>query len=201
MSEGIQLCDDWWKLNIGWWACIYIYIHIYIYIYIYIYASLMAQMVVSVCSAGDPGSIRSLGWEDSLEKEMAVHSIILAWEIPWTEEPGGATVHGVTKRYDWAHSTLCLVLLFKVWKTRFGDFPGSPVFRALLFQCRGTDSIPGWGSRILHVTQPKKKKKIPNKQKTTLVFKSALAQSILYKNTWTWSVDLLEFIDKATFHH
>ena len=30
----------------------------------------------------------SLGWEDSLEKEMATHSSILAWEIPWTEEPG-----------------------------------------------------------------------------------------------------------------
>ena len=32
--------------------------------------------------------IRSLGWEDLLEKEMATHSSILAWEIPWTEEPG-----------------------------------------------------------------------------------------------------------------
>ena len=33
--------------------------------------------------------VRSLGWRDSLEKEMATHSSILAWEIPWTEEPGG----------------------------------------------------------------------------------------------------------------
>ena len=33
--------------------------------------------------------IRSLAWEDPLEKEMATHSSILAWEIPWTEEPGG----------------------------------------------------------------------------------------------------------------
>ena len=33
--------------------------------------------------------IRSLGQEDSLEKEMATHSSILVWEIPWTEEPGG----------------------------------------------------------------------------------------------------------------
>ena len=32
--------------------------------------------------------LRSLGWEDPLEKEMATHSRILAWEIPWTEEPG-----------------------------------------------------------------------------------------------------------------
>ena len=33
--------------------------------------------------------VQSLGWEDPLEKEMASHSSILAWEIPWTEEPGG----------------------------------------------------------------------------------------------------------------
>ena len=33
--------------------------------------------------------VRSQGWEDPLEKEMATHSNILAWEIPWTEETGG----------------------------------------------------------------------------------------------------------------
>ena len=33
--------------------------------------------------------VQSLGWEDSLEKGMAIHSSILAWRIPWTEEPGG----------------------------------------------------------------------------------------------------------------
>jgi len=32
--------------------------------------------------------VQSLGWEDSLEKEMASHSSIIAWRIPWTEEPG-----------------------------------------------------------------------------------------------------------------
>ena len=41
----------------------------------------------SACNAGDPGSIP--GWEDPLEKEMATHSGILSWEIPWTEKPGG----------------------------------------------------------------------------------------------------------------
>ena len=39
----------------------------------------------SACNAGDLGSI--LGWEDPLEKGMATHSSILAWRIPWTEEP------------------------------------------------------------------------------------------------------------------
>ena len=41
--------------------------------------------------------IRSLGWEDPLEKEMATHSSILAWEIPRREEPGGLRV---TKESD-----------------------------------------------------------------------------------------------------
>ena len=33
--------------------------------------------------------VQSLGWEDPLEEEMETHSSILAWEIPWIEEPGG----------------------------------------------------------------------------------------------------------------
>ena len=42
--------------------------------------------------------VQSLGQEDALEKEMATHSSILAWKIPWTEEPGGLhTVHGVAR--------------------------------------------------------------------------------------------------------
>ena len=42
--------------------------------------------------------IRSLGWEDSLEKEMVTHSSILAWQVPWTEEPGGLQSIGSQKR-------------------------------------------------------------------------------------------------------
>ena len=41
--------------------------------------------------------VSSLGWEDPLEKGMVTHSSFLAWRIPWTEEPVGATVHGVAK--------------------------------------------------------------------------------------------------------
>ena len=41
--------------------------------------------------------VRSLGWEDPLEKGMPTHTSILAWRIPWTEEPGGATVHRVAQ--------------------------------------------------------------------------------------------------------
>ena len=49
-----------------------------------------------VCNAGELGLSPGLG--RSLEKGLATHSSILAWRIPWTEEPGGLhTVHGVTK--------------------------------------------------------------------------------------------------------
>ena len=41
--------------------------------------------------------VRSLGWEDPLEEGMATHSSLLAWRIPWTEEPGGLQSMGVTK--------------------------------------------------------------------------------------------------------
>ena len=44
--------------------------------------------------------VQSLGQENSLEEEMATHSSILAWKVPWTEKPEGATVHGVTKESD-----------------------------------------------------------------------------------------------------
>ena len=39
--------------------------------------------------------VQSLGWEDSVEKEMATHSSILAWEIPWAEEPGRLQTMGL----------------------------------------------------------------------------------------------------------
>ena len=45
--------------------------------------------------------VRSLSWEDSLEKGMATHSSILAWRIPWTEEPGGLQSMGSQRvRHD-----------------------------------------------------------------------------------------------------
>ena len=51
-------------------------------------ASLVAQRVKNL-SALWKNQIPSLGWEEPLEKELATHSSILAWRIPWTEEPGG----------------------------------------------------------------------------------------------------------------
>ena len=47
----------------------------------------MAQTVKSLSTVQET-QVQSLGWEDSLEKEMAIHSSSIAWKIPWTEEPG-----------------------------------------------------------------------------------------------------------------
>ena len=51
------------------------------------WASLLAQRVKNLPSMQET-QVQSLGWEDPLEKGMATHSSILAWRIPWTEEPG-----------------------------------------------------------------------------------------------------------------
>ena len=59
-------------------------IHIYIYIYM-----LFPGGSVRGLSAIWETWVPSVGWEDPLEKEMATHSSILAWRIPWREEPGG----------------------------------------------------------------------------------------------------------------
>ena len=78
--------------------------YIYIYIYIYTtplsislsvefrllnehYSSLVAQTVKHLPAMRETW-VQSLGGEDPLEKEMATHSSILSWKIPWTEEPG-----------------------------------------------------------------------------------------------------------------
>ena len=63
-------------------------------------ASLMAQMV-KYLSAMLETQVQSLGWEDLLEKEMAIHSNTLAWKIPWTEEPGRLQSMGLQRvRHD-----------------------------------------------------------------------------------------------------
>ena len=63
--------------------------------------------------------VRSLGWEDPLEKEMAAHSSIHAWKIPWTEEAGGLQSMGSQRiGHDWApscHVTSSVQLLSCVW--------------------------------------------------------------------------------------
>ena len=67
----------------------YTHTHVYIHIVLQVcVASLVAQTVKHLPAMWET-QVQSLGLEDPLEKEMATHSSILAWRIPWTEEPGG----------------------------------------------------------------------------------------------------------------
>ena len=61
---------------------------------------MVAQMVKSLPEVWE-AQVRSLGWEDTLEKEMAIHASILAWKIPWIGEPGRLQSMGSQRvRYD-----------------------------------------------------------------------------------------------------
>ena len=103
--------------------CVHTYICVYVYICVCVHICICVHICMCVCvcvyvhtyinikfwgfpcgsyiknpSAMQETRVQSLGWGDPLEKEKATHSSILAWEIPWTEEPGGqATVHGVAE--------------------------------------------------------------------------------------------------------
>ena len=68
---------------------IYLDIHKYM-------ASLVTQTVKHLPAMWET-SVRSLSWEDPLEKKIATHSSILAWRIPWTEDPGGLQSMGLQR--------------------------------------------------------------------------------------------------------
>ena len=76
--------------------------------------------------------VRSLGWEDPLEKEMANHSSILDWRIPWTEEAGGLQSIGSKRAgHDWATNT-------------YRGFPGGSAGKASACNEGDLGSIPGF---------------------------------------------------------
>ena len=103
------------------------------------WASLVAQKVKSL-SAMQKTWVRSLSWEDPLEKEMAVHSSILAWKIPWTADPGRLPSMGSQRvGHDWVTS-LQLCSTAKLTVSNPQSFPGASPSRYLktktLFKCR-----------------------------------------------------------------
>ena len=64
---------------------------------------LSGQRICLQCRRHRRGRVWFLSWKNPLEEEMAIHSSILAWKIPWTEETGGLQSTGVTKvGYNWA---------------------------------------------------------------------------------------------------
>ena len=75
-------------------------------------ASLVAQSVKNPPMMQETW-VRSLGWENPLEKQMARHASILAWEIPWTEEPGGLqSMRSQRVGHDWATSLYFFLFYF-----------------------------------------------------------------------------------------
>ena len=64
--------------------------------------------------------VRSLGWEDPLEKEMATHSNTLAWKIPWTEEPGRLQSMGSQSRPQLSDFTLYFILFQNLYLISIG---------------------------------------------------------------------------------
>ena len=73
--------------------------------------------MVKCLSTTQETRVQALGWEDPLEKEMAIHSSIIAWKIPWTEEPLGYSLWG-RKELD---TTERLQYVSKVQKAKFTE--------------------------------------------------------------------------------
>ena len=84
------------------------------------WASLVAQMVKNPPAMQETW-VWSLGWEDLLEEGMATHSSILAWRIPWTEEPGRLESMGLQRvRHDWA--TKHSIAHGKLWTSLYEEY-------------------------------------------------------------------------------
>ena len=78
----------------------------------------------------------SLVREDPLEKKMATHSSILAWRIPWTEEPSGLQSMGLQRvGHDWATSLSLFTLTFHTLYSRIIEIPCSPMQTHFFFNC------------------------------------------------------------------
>ena len=71
-------------------------IKIHTKLFILALTSLVTQMVKHLSTMWET-RVRSLGWEDPLEKEMAIHSSILAWKSPWTEEPQFSSAQSLSR--------------------------------------------------------------------------------------------------------
>ena len=82
-------------------------------------ASLVVQMVKNP-PAMQETQVQSLGQEDPLEKGMATHSSILAWRMPWTEEPGGLQSVGLQRvGHNWVTNT-CVIDAVKIaWTVKY----------------------------------------------------------------------------------
>ena len=140
--------------------------------------------------------VRSLGQEDPLEKEMTTHCNILAWRIPWTEEPGGLQSTGSQRvRHDWA-TILSFFLLFLSFV--FLGFPVGASGKEPACQCKRKKrhGFDPWVGKIPRAWQP------------TLVFLPGESQgqrSLAGYSQWgcrvrlDWAIGTLSFSYKLVF--
>ena len=139
----------------------------------------MAQIVKNLSAIGETW-VQSLDQEDPLEKGMASHSSILAWRIPWTEEPGWLQSTGLQiVRHDWATITFTLPLwnqdnffnscaMYRIQVGRGGKSYGSPEFNS-------------FESETIHLQNPHAKTSIDTSPPWTG------SQGHVWPGRWTWS--------------
>ena len=112
----------------------------------YSWASLIAQSVNNLPAVQEI-RVWSLGQEDPLEKEMATHSSVLAWKIPWIEKPGGLQSMGSQRvRHDWAPNTY----LLNPWKESH-DQPRQHIKKQRQYFANKGPSGQGYGFSSSHV--------------------------------------------------
>ena len=98
----------------------------------------------TVFNAGDPGTERSLGQKDPLEESMATYSSILAWRIPWTEDPGRLQSKGSHRvRHNWSN-------LARMHMSSLGRSPREGNGNPLLYSCLGHSMGRGAWWTTLH---------------------------------------------------
>ena len=113
--------------------------------HVWCWASLLAQMVKN--PEMQETQVRSLGWEDPLEKGMATHSSSRVWRLPGTEEPGGFKVHGVTKnltRLSTTNTCVCCykcISIIRFWDDGIGERKDQIAFSKSVFLCLLLDLV------------------------------------------------------------
>ena len=121
------------------------------------WASLMTQRVKHLPAMQETW-VWSLGWEDSLEKGKATHSSILAWRIPWTEEPGGLWSMGSQRvGHDWATNTHTTyqVLPTTLFCETDKKQSNKPIYHTIAINIRKVTWVDG-GNRICLTTRRSK---------------------------------------------
>ena len=126
-----------------------------------LWASLMGQQAKNQPAMQETQEmwVQSQGWEDPLEEKNGNLLSILAWRIPWIEEPGGLWYKGSQRvRHNWAtkHTLQSMLhpaarLLILKWDT--GNFPGGPVVKSLPCNAGNASSIPDSGTKIPHTEE------------------------------------------------